>query len=254
MIESRTSGAQSYNAKLSERPAEAGQTNSDWIKQHFEERDLAGWVLLVGGATLDHFRLRAAQSHVRRDMLPSFWSHAAIVGGRIEDGEEWEVWEVPLDPGHDLSSIPFLNGVRQNGIWRFDDPDVYPNLALIRFCLDPAPVLKAAEIFRAQRATLDIPGMIVQWLAFAWGVGHQPNPLFAQTGIPSAAFVEAAYALAELEITPGLSSRASCPEAIWQAGKWWHEFYESAAGGGRGAPEGAYVIRQRAAAPLEITL
>ena len=28
------------------------------------------------------------------------------------------------------------------------------------------------------------------------------------------------------DLTPGLESRASCLEAIWQAAKWWHGYYE----------------------------
>jgi hypothetical protein len=31
---------------------------------------------------------------------------------------------------------------------------------------------------------------------------------------------------AGFDLTPGLESRASCPEAIWQAAKWWHKYYE----------------------------
>jgi hypothetical protein len=252
MIESRPSRAESSNENLRSAPSGPDQRNMEWIQQQFAGRDLAGWVLLVGGTTLEHFRLRVAQSHVRRDMLPSLWSHAALVGSRTGEGPAHELWEVPLDPGPDLARIPFLNGIRQSNLERYDDPLLYPNLALIRFCIDPPPLLEAARSFRGQRATLDIPAMMVQWLGFAWGAGNQGNPLFQQTGIPSSAFIEAVHALAEVEITPGLSSRTSCPEAIWQAAKWWHEFYQSDTGGGRGAPEGLAVIRQPAAAAREI--
>jgi hypothetical protein len=41
------------------------------------------------------------------------------------------------------------------------------------------------------------------------------------------------------DLTPGLESRASCPEAIWQAAKWWHEYY---AGQDRLALAGAFHV------------
>jgi hypothetical protein len=68
---------------------------------------------------------------------------------------------------------------------------------------------------------------------------------------PSAAFVEAAHSLAGIELTPGLSSSASCPEAVWQAVKWWHEYYAGVAELGAAArpvrwcPPGRYALRQR---------
>ena len=61
------------------------------------------------------------------------------------------------------------------------------------------------------------------------------------------------------ELTPGLASRSSCPEAIWQAAKWWQEFYEKTTVTDDAVPpesrkyegmtpEGYFVVRQRAAA------
>lgn len=38
--------------------------------------------------------------------------------------------------------------------------------------------------------------------------------------------VEAVLAASGYDITPGLDSHASCPEAIWQAARWWHHYYE----------------------------
>jgi hypothetical protein len=54
--------------------------------------------------------------------------------------------------------------------------------------------------------------------------------------------------IAGLELTPGLSSQSSCPEAIWQAAKWWYQFYAQINGDGQ-LPSGIYMLRQLAAAP-----
>ena len=76
-----------------------------------------------------------------------------------------------------------------------------------------------------QRAVLDAIDLIVQWLAYVWGVARSANPLLDGLGIPSAAMLEIVIGASGFDLTPGLESRSSCPEAIWQAARWWHEYY-----------------------------
>ena len=73
---------------------------------------------------------------------------------------------------------------------------------------------------------LDAQDLLLRWLAFIWGVGRTGNPLLDGQGIPSAAMLEVIFGAVGFDLTPGLESRSSCPEAIWQAAKWWHEYYE----------------------------
>jgi hypothetical protein len=54
--------------------------------------------------------------------------------------------------------------------------------------------------------------------------------------------LEIVFGAAGFDLTPGLESRASCPEAMWQAAKWWHEYYERE---NRAGLVGAYHIGQR---------
>jgi hypothetical protein len=81
--------------------------------------------------------------------------------------------------------------------------------------------------------------------------------LLAGNGLPSAAFVETVYGIAGVEVTPGLSSASSCPEAIWVAAKWWHQFYGEGTGVRDEAhaiarmPTGNFAVRQPAAAVVE---
>jgi hypothetical protein len=70
------------------------------------------------------------------------------------------------------------------------------------------------------------------------GVGVPASPLAEGSGIPAAAILEAAFAANGFDLTPGLESRSSCPEAIWQAAAWWHDFYKK--GAGKKAIRGAY--------------
>jgi hypothetical protein len=84
--------------------------------------------------------------------------------------------------------------------------------------------------FEMQRSTLDAVELMVAWLAYLWGVGRASNPLAEGLGLPSATMIEYVLGGLQYELTPGLDSRSSCPEAIWQAAMWWHEYYEKAGG------------------------
>lgn len=246
MIDVRHSDALKPNPDVSEIPAREGESNREWLA-----RAGAGeGVLLLGGATLSHFRIRVAQSHLRHDMLPSPWSQCGLLTGG------GEVITVPLETGPDVSLIPDCNGVRRVPLAEFDDPARFPNVAILRFADNYGPVLDRSLIGKVmtQRAVADLPAAMLAWLAFVWGVGHAGNPLFEEKGLPCAALVEILHSMAGVELTPGLSSSASCPEAIWQAARWWSPYYAAAAELETGSPvravvpRGAYVKRQPSAA------
>jgi hypothetical protein len=159
----------------------------------------------------------------------------------------------PLQPS-DISRVPPTNAVREVSMDEFDDPLLWPNVAVLSFADNPAAVQMQAERVAQRRTIVDLPPLVLDWLAFAWATNDGTNPLAAGRGIPSAAFVHAAHSLAGIELTPGLASTAACPEAIWQAVKWWHDYYAGIAKIGAGAeakpivPRGYYALRQRAAA------
>lgn len=213
-----------------------------------------GTLLLIGGCDLTHFRLRVAQSHVRADMAPSFWSHVGIL---CEDASGLGLYEVALDPPTGFQQMPKTNGVQRVSVSRYEDPTRFPNVALLRF---PIPRLGAEQAQQAatpprrksqiaqgidrvcsERGVLDIPALILPWLGFVWGAGMPTNPLVAGTGIPGAVFAEAAFAAVGVELTPGLSTRSSCPEAMWQAARWWYPYYVD-----RG-PQGTAEVKERPA-------
>jgi hypothetical protein len=59
------------------------EANLDWLKRayaSFALENSAAWsfIVLVGGKDVASFRIRLAQSRLRGDMLPSFWSDCAI--------------------------------------------------------------------------------------------------------------------------------------------------------------------------------
>ena len=244
MISVRRSPETQSNPRIREVLARPNETNGQWLARI----GATGGILLLGGTSLVDFRIRVAQSHLRHDMSPSLWSLAGI----LRDARRFE--SAPLGWRGDISGVPTMNAVQRCRMADYDDPVHYPNIAVLHFTRDMASLLRHAGSVRDHRSALDLPHLMVAWLGFVWGAGRTANPLLAGIGLPSAAFVETAHALAGIDLTPGVSSESSCPEAIWQAAKWWQGYYAEAAEARREqeagpiVPEGSFTTRQRAAA------
>lgn len=247
------------NKELKEEPAKPGETNTKWLGRLGNQDG----VILIGGTSVAAFRVRVAQSALRNDMFPSYWSLCGIMlkGGVFASA--------PLNIGNDISAIPKSNAVRMCPLGDYDDPRRYPNVAVVRFAKIHDTVHQDIQRLQSDRSILDLTALMLPWLGFAWGTGTAPNPLLNGAGLPSAAFVETIFAMAGFELTPGLSSASSCPEAIWQSAKWWADFYQKRSqpsvptgdkttkGAARKmetpkalamVPTGSFVIRQPAAA------
>ncbi len=138
------------------------------------------------------------------------------------------------------SYAPSENGVVVPPLTDFDDPERFPNIALIALPKPQQKILDRVEMFRRARSSFDALEHVLRWLAFAWGVARTGNPLHENYGIPSAGMLETVCAAEDFELTPGLESRASCPEAIWGSAIHWRGFFEKT-GEGK-VPFGRYVI------------
>ena len=232
----------------------SGETNRAWLKRV----GVTDGVILLGGASVSHFRIRVAQSHARADLQPSRWS---LTGLLLNDKT---FLSVPLELCGESSEIALSNGVQTCNMADYDDPARFPNIAVIRFTKDADKILTNATLISgdreqkkpAQRGIVDLPAMMLPWLSYIWIAGKAGNPLTDGVGLPSAAFVETVYGMAGIELTPGLASSTSCPEAIWQSAKYWQDFYEGAAmsvneqDATQQVPTGNYLVRQKAAAAI----
>ena len=269
----RHSTAPSPNAEISIQSPGARSIEAE-ARKLAGAQGVDGTLLLVGGCDLTHFRLRVAQCHVRDDMAPSFWSHVGIL---CEDAAGLGLYEVALDPPAGFQQMPKTNGVQRVSVARYENTSRFPNVALLRFPISklgddqaepegaPGPtrsqIVRGIDRIRTGRGVLDIPALILPWLGFVWGAGMPTNPLVGGTGIPGAVFAEAAFAAVGVELTPGLSTRSSCPEAIWQAARWWYPYYvdrgpqQAAEGTGTAGtdnhPTGTHWLGQREAAYVE---
>ena len=197
-----------------------------------------------------------AQSHARADLQPSRWS----IAGVLLDNKTF--LSVPLELCDESSEIALGNGVKTCSMADYDDPAKFPNIAVIRFTKDADKILTNTKLIAgdreqnkpAQRGIIDLPAMMLPWLSYIWIAGKAGNPLAEGLGLPSTAFVETVYGMAGIELTPGLASSTSCPEAIWQSARYWQDFYEAAAvsvneqDAAQQIPTGNFLIRQDAAA------
>lgn len=183
-------------------------------------------ILLVGGRNATSLRLRVAQSHVRHDLTPSAWSHAALLATPATSVAETPLYQISLEPRRGFGYAPPSNGIQEATLAEYRDARMYPNVAVISLPVPYEAAMATLERLRLQRTVIDFPELIVAWLGYAWGVGRAANPLFDGVGIPAAVLLESVLSAADaFELTPGLASRSSCPEAIYQAARWWHQFY-----------------------------
>ena len=180
-------------------------------------------------------------------MTPSSWSHVVLIHPKLLS----RVYEISLEPQGGFHYPVPTNGLQYGKIESYRDRAVYPNIALLG--IPSGDKLKWEEIhrtfnqFQKQRTSLDAMELIVRWLAFVWGAGRAGNPLLEGYGIPSSAMLEIIFSALGYDLTPGLESRSSCPEAIWQAVKWWHNYYDQE---GRSQPRCVHTLGGYAALML----
>ncbi len=203
----------------------SGEDNISWLARNMSS-DNGSTIVMVGGTSPTAFRLRVAQSHVRHDLYPSSWSHAMLLGKVGKNLARTTIHEISLEASEGMGFPPPTNAVQESTLGHYVDAAAFPNIAVLHVPITLSAVLSALERFKMQRAVLDAVDLLVRWLAFAWGVSGTGNPLLENHGMPSAAMLEIVFGAAGFDLTPGLESRSSCPEAIWQAAKWWHEYYE----------------------------
>src|SRR5262245_4210644 len=75
LIPTREAPVSSPNEQLHAHDAQAGEGNAAWLRRC----PLRNGVVLLGGTSLVDFRLRYAQSELRSDLTPSYWSLCGLV-------------------------------------------------------------------------------------------------------------------------------------------------------------------------------
>lgn len=229
---SQAVGPNPHLLKLNRRAA--SENNLTWIERAMKESPLVdsgtnGLVLLAGGSDPLSFRMRLAQAHVRPDLSPSAWSTAVFIPSLVKDigkSKTIGISLMPTDWYPPFGFAPTTNAIQHGKLSQFTSSEFYPNIAILSFPVKSSDVKKSLAKLEDERLTIDLSALLLRWIQYAWGTGMPANPLGEGIGMPSAAMLETAFAANGFDMTPGLESRSSCPEAIWQAARWWHEYYE----------------------------
>ncbi len=209
-------------------PRQQQETNVEWwerARAQIAASDGAA-ILLIGGRDVAHFRLRAAQSVARNDLSPSHWSHAALV---THVDKAWSrrtaVHEIALAPKAGFGWPPERNAMNRGTLADYADALMFPNVALIAVPCASSEVQRQLKAFERKPLEVDGVRLLVDWLGYLWGARDERNPLERSVGMPSAVMIEAVIGAAWRDLTPGLATLASCPEAIWQAAKHWSQYH-----------------------------
>ena len=259
MLKLARSTATAPNAHFQPFERADGETNTAWGERAVNAMQSGGpgectYIVLLGGSDTLAFRLRVAQSIVRPDMLPSFWSESILVELKGNSLKGANAIHVPLHQPEGPAFAARVNGVVTRPLVDFDDPARFPNIAVIAMPVAQEAVLAKVANFTQSRSTLDALEHVLRWLAFAWGAARTPNPLHENYGLPSTCMIETVCAAANFDLTPGLESRASCPEAIWSAASYWQEYFVTFNGRepvGRYWTPHAYAIQEPAAPAVD---
>lgn len=235
MLNIVASTTEQLNPDFVQNKRNGSEDNVKWVNRNLKtlasEDGAKGlsYLVLIGGKQKAYFHTRVAQGHLRNDMSPSHWSHVGLLQGSGPT-KKGALWEISLEPTGGFGYPPSDNGVQNGYLSNYASKNMYPNIAVMGIPIKLSAMKKTLKQFKKQRVDIDCVELLLLWLGYVWGVGRADNPLFDGYGTPSAAFIEALSSANGYDLTPGLESRASCPEAIWQAARWWHEFHSNQQG------------------------
>ena len=219
------------------------ETNAQWLKRAYDSfalDEVNNWsfVVLAGGKDIASFRIRVAQSHLRGDMLPSFWSDCAllkIVKGNFSTAK---FYNLPLFQPAFESYAPARNGLVELSVNKLPD---YPNLALLAIPVEQSKILRSLAEYKISRVSYDAVENILPWLAFVWGAGNAANPLIQPIGFPSAMMLNQLFGANNFDLAPGVNANLSAPETFWSGVKYWQDYYSKTQQNGL-LPKARYVI------------
>lgn len=206
------------------------ESNLQWLPRAYESLaldDASQWsfIVLAGGKDVASFRLRVAQSHLRGDMLPSYWSDCALLNVELGDFAQASFFNLPLFQPANASYAPARNGLIELPLKQLPSQKDFPNLALLAVPVPQTQILQSLAEYQKARVSYDAVENILPWLAFIWGAGNATNPLMQQIGFPSAMMLNQLFSANGFDLAPGVNANLSAPETFWSGAKHWQDYY-----------------------------
>jgi len=230
MIKQTLSAQSSVKGDIHELLRINSESNPEWIKRAYEsfsldKNDDWSFLILAGGKDVISFRIRVAQSHLRSDMLPSFWSECALF--KIEKGNfsTAKFCNLPLFQPEFETYAPARNGLVEQSFNKLSTKKDFPNIALLAIPVEQKKIIQSLNKYKYERVSYDAVENILPWLAFVWGAGNAANPLMQQIGYPSAMMLNQIYSANGFDLAPGVNANLSAPETFWSGVKHWQDFY-----------------------------
>ncbi len=190
----------------------ADSTNAAFIRKHAAP----GRIGLCGGRDWINKAIRKAQAPLTKDGHRSLWSHAFLFSEQRIDGHWW-VLESDLDMRYRQIRL----GVQENRADRYFDGELFPNLAILDFGLDPA------QVKQVQVAGLDLlSGLSNYSLSELVGtlfamhstrLRKRDNLLAKEGALYCSAMVQHCYAAAGVEFIPGVHGKNIAPHDIYDS-------------------------------------
>jgi hypothetical protein len=186
-----------------------------------------GAIVLIGQRDLPGVALRRAQSVLRWDLRPSFWSHAMVVVGEHDDAAAVPTREVTLHSRSGAFPEPANNAVVPASLGLFADARRDANVALITIRMSPDEagdvVHRAVDAPNLDRLRYNLWETLGVWQAYLWSRQMTTSPLAEGFPLFCSAFLEYCYEAIGVDLSPGASERNSSPEHLWNTALWWHE-------------------------------
>lgn len=230
MIKQTLSAQSSVKSDIDELRRINSESNLEWIKRAYESFSLGkiddwSFIVLAGGKDVVSFRIRVAQSHLRSDMLPSFWSECALFKIAKSNFSTAKFYNLPLFQPAFETYAPTRNGLVGLSFNKLPTQKDYPNLALIAIPVEQKKIVQSLQDYKGARVSYDAVENILPWLAFVWGAGNAANPLMQQVGFPSAMMLNQIFSANGFDLAPGVNANLSAPETFWSGVKHWQDYY-----------------------------
>lgn len=221
---------------------------------------------LVGSRDLPGICLRRAQSVLRDDLRPSYWSHAFVITANW-DGDSpigsLPIAEVPFFARNGEFPEPARNAVVSTTLGHYGNKTRDANVALfaVSEAVDGEAKPLGGETLATLNQVLATPNLdrdrfdfwreLALWKQYFWSGEQLPNPSLAGNPIPATSFIEMLFEQIGVDLTPSASDLNSAPEHLWTSTLWWLQEEVQRHRGVEGTlVSGCFVIRDSGAASL----